>query len=310
MELTLEQALQQGITAHKEGKLQDAERLYRSILNVQRQHPDANHNLGVLAVGVGKHQDALPYFKIALEENPNQEQFWLSYLNALIYLGHTEQASQVLRQGKDKGLKGDKIEQIERQLNNQDTLITVPSKSNMVTPSKIEGKQLLDLYNTGKFHEALEYGNSLIQKFPDAAVLYRIMGTIYASLDDFPQAILKYEQCLQLNQDDIDCLNNLSVVQRKLGRREEALSNLTKAIALRSDYAPFHSNQGSLLEELYQYDNALVSYKRALLLQPNLETVYNNLGVTLQELDSYTESILIYKRALKINPELYQYHHN
>jgi|TARA_B110000438_G_C15293193_1_gene427786 hypothetical protein len=29
MKLTIEQALQQGIAAHKEGKLQDAERLYR-----------------------------------------------------------------------------------------------------------------------------------------------------------------------------------------------------------------------------------------------------------------------------------------
>ena len=31
MELTIDQALQQGIAAHKEGKLQDAERLYRAI---------------------------------------------------------------------------------------------------------------------------------------------------------------------------------------------------------------------------------------------------------------------------------------
>ena len=30
MELTVEQALQQGVAAHKEGKLQDAERLYRA----------------------------------------------------------------------------------------------------------------------------------------------------------------------------------------------------------------------------------------------------------------------------------------
>ena len=53
MELTLDQALQQGVAAHKEGKLQDAERLYRAILQAQPKHPDANHNLGVIAVSVG-----------------------------------------------------------------------------------------------------------------------------------------------------------------------------------------------------------------------------------------------------------------
>ena len=54
MELTIEKALQQGVAAHKQGKLQDAERLYRAILKSQPAHPDANHNLGVLAVSVNK----------------------------------------------------------------------------------------------------------------------------------------------------------------------------------------------------------------------------------------------------------------
>ena len=86
MELTIEQALQQGIAAHKEGKLQDAERLYRAILEAQPNHPDANHNLGVLAVAVGKPLEAIPLFKLALEANPRIEQFWLSYIDALIKL--------------------------------------------------------------------------------------------------------------------------------------------------------------------------------------------------------------------------------
>ena len=84
MELTVDQALQQGVAAHKEGKLQDAERLYRAILQAQAKHPDANHNLGVLAVAVGKPFEAIPLFKLALEANPKIEQFWLSYIDALI----------------------------------------------------------------------------------------------------------------------------------------------------------------------------------------------------------------------------------
>ena len=84
MELTIAQALQQGVTAHKEGKLQDAERLYRAILQSQPLNSDANHNLGVLAVAVNKTDAALPLFKTALEANPKIEQFWLSYIDALI----------------------------------------------------------------------------------------------------------------------------------------------------------------------------------------------------------------------------------
>ena len=73
MKLTIEQALQQGIAAHREGKLQEAERLYRAILQSQPTHPDANHNLGVLAVLGDKADAALPLFKTALEANPKIE---------------------------------------------------------------------------------------------------------------------------------------------------------------------------------------------------------------------------------------------
>ena len=96
MELTLDQALQQAVAAHKEGKLQEAERFYRAILQAQPNDPDANHNLGALAVAVGKPLEAIPLFKLALETNPQREQFWLSYIDALIKEQQFDDAKQVL----------------------------------------------------------------------------------------------------------------------------------------------------------------------------------------------------------------------
>ena len=48
MKLSIKKTLQQALAAHKEGKLLDAERLYRSILQSCPNHPEANQNLGVL----------------------------------------------------------------------------------------------------------------------------------------------------------------------------------------------------------------------------------------------------------------------
>ena len=80
MELTLDQALQKGIEAHKAGKAQEADRYYTAILKAHPKHPDANHNMGVLAVGVGKVEQALPFFKTALEVNSSITQPELSYV--------------------------------------------------------------------------------------------------------------------------------------------------------------------------------------------------------------------------------------
>ena len=115
-ELTIDQALQQGVEAHKAGQVQEADRLYTAILKAQPKHPDANHNMGVLAVGVGKVQEALPFFKTALEANPSIGQFWLSYIDALIKLGKLADAKAVLDQAKSKGAKGDGFDKLEQRL--------------------------------------------------------------------------------------------------------------------------------------------------------------------------------------------------
>ena len=108
MQLSLDEALRRGIASHREGNVQEAERLYRSILQAHPQHPDANHNLGVLATGVGKVEAAIPFFKTALEANPKIEQFWLSYIGALTKLKKVDEA---------KALKAQ--EEAEQELANQ-----------------------------------------------------------------------------------------------------------------------------------------------------------------------------------------------
>ena len=111
MELTIDQALEQGIAAHKEGKLQEADRFYTAILGSQPNHPDANHNMGILAIGVGKAEQALPFLRRALEANPQKAQFWFSYISTLIKLGQLDNARQILKQGKGAGLKGEQVDQ-------------------------------------------------------------------------------------------------------------------------------------------------------------------------------------------------------
>jgi tetratricopeptide (TPR) repeat protein len=116
MELTVDQALQQGIAAHKEGKLQDAERLYRAILQAQPNHPDANHNLGVLAAAVDKPLEAIPFFELALEANSRIEQFWLSYIDVLMRLDRFDEAQRVLIEGEKSGVSSEKLDALDQRL--------------------------------------------------------------------------------------------------------------------------------------------------------------------------------------------------
>ena len=116
MKLTIEQALQHGIAKHKQGKLQDAEQLYQAILQSQPSHADANHNLGLIAVSLNKVALALPLFKTALEAFPEIEQFWLSYIDALIKENQLETAKSVLLEGRKEGFLGKEFDDLEFQI--------------------------------------------------------------------------------------------------------------------------------------------------------------------------------------------------
>ena len=83
MELTIQLALQQGIAAHKEGRLQEAERLYRSILQAQPTHYKALNNLGAILLKLGRLDEAELSFKKAIEY---KTEFEVAYYNLGIVL--------------------------------------------------------------------------------------------------------------------------------------------------------------------------------------------------------------------------------
>jgi len=148
VELSLEQALQKGIEAHKAGKAQEADRYYTAILKADAKHPDANHNMGVLAVGVGKVETALPFFKTAIGANPDVAQYWLSYINALIQLERMADAKAVLEQAKSSGAKGDGFDKLGQRLRS-----VAPKISNVQEPSKEELNSLVKYYNQNKLQQ-------------------------------------------------------------------------------------------------------------------------------------------------------------
>ncbi|MDA9314640.1 tetratricopeptide repeat protein, partial [Alphaproteobacteria bacterium] len=242
MELTIEQALQQGIAAHKEGKLEQAERLYRAILQSQPLHPDANHNLGVLAVSVKKADEALPLFKTALEANPNIKQFWLSYIDALIKAKQFENAKQVIKQGKQQGVDKEKLNTLDAKL----ISITQADNVDSLSPSQQQLSNLSEHYQAGRLDDAKKLATSITQKFPKHQFSWKVLGAILGQSGRNYEAINAYQTAVALSPQNSETHSNLGVTLYRLGRLEEAEASLTQAIALKPDYAEAHNNLGAM----------------------------------------------------------------
>ena len=89
--------LKTAITAHQKGMLEEAEMLYREVLSTEPRQSDANHNLGLILTSKDKMEEALILLKVATKINPNIEQYWMSYTNALIKQNRLEEAETIYK---------------------------------------------------------------------------------------------------------------------------------------------------------------------------------------------------------------------
>jgi Flp pilus assembly protein TadD len=69
--LQLAQILQHGMTAHREGRLAEAERSYQAVLDVRRDDFDSLHLLGVVRWQQRRHDKASKLIKQALRVRPD-----------------------------------------------------------------------------------------------------------------------------------------------------------------------------------------------------------------------------------------------
>ena len=298
MELTIQQALQQGVAAHKKGQVEEAERLYKAILNSQPAQPDANHNLGVLLVSINKTDAALPLFKVAVETNSKVDQFWLSYIDALIKAKQVENAKQVLEQAKNQGVAEYKLDILKTQLNSLNTTGNVYSAN---PPQKLLSR-LLEHYQSGRLGDAEILALSITRDFPNDNFSWMILAAVFKAIGRNTEALNANQTAVELSPQDAEAHSNLGVTLQELGRLNEAEVSLRQAIVLRPNYPEAHNNLGNALKEQGRLDEAEASYRQAIVLKPGYANAHSNLGATLQELSRLDEAEASYIQAIALRP--------
>jgi tetratricopeptide (TPR) repeat protein len=301
MELTIEQALHQGVTAHNAGNLQEAERFYKAILQSQPRHPDASHNLGLIAISANQIEAALTLFKTALGVNPNIEQFWLSYIDALVKAKRLKDAKQAITKAQKKGFDAKKLEALLSQ-----SKAVIDTK----VPPQAQVKTLLEHYQNRRFGDAEKLAISVTHEFPQHQFAWKVLGAIFGQTDRNSEAVNANQTAVELVPQDADAHNNLGVTLQELGRLDEAEASYTQAIALKPDFAKAHSNLGITLRELGRLDEAEASYTQAITLKPDFAEAHSNLGRMFREQGRLDEAEASYTQAIALKPDFAKVHNN
>ena len=237
----LVEVLQQAIRLQQQGRFDEAQRRYRSVLKAQPDQADALHYLGVLRAQQGNPQEAARLISRALELRPQLAEAHSNLGNVLQALDRVEAA----------------IASYERALELKPAYLDAHHN---------RGTALARL----KRHaEALASFDHALALKPDHADALNDRGASLQALNRNEEAIASYDRALVLRPGYAEALNNRGSALLALNRHDEAIASYDRALALRPAHAEVLNNRGAALQALNRHAEAVASYEQALALNPD-----------------------------------------
>jgi tetratricopeptide (TPR) repeat protein len=271
MKQTGNQIIQQAVTSYKEGRHEDAVKLYRSALKIQPDNVIIYYNLGVTLREFGKIDEAEASYKRAIELKPD---FLLAHYNlgnTLKVQGKFEEAQESFKKAIE--LKPDYIE----------------AYNNLGTTFE----------RLNKLNEAEASYKKVIELRPDFAEAHNNLAVIINKLGRLDEAVRYYKKAIELKPSFNEAHFNLANTSYELNDLNKAEASYKKVIELKPDLAEAHNNLGMTVNKMGRLDEAEACYKKAIELKPDYIEAHNNLDILL--IENKLINILAKKKPKKNN---------
>ena len=301
--------LQDAVTHHQAGRLEEAGRLYREILRVDPKNPDALHLLGLVAHQQGDHQQAVEWISRAVAFNPNAPAFYSNLGAVYRVLGELDKAvgncQRAVRIDPGHAQAHNNLGNALADQGRLDKAVASFRRALEIQPQDLEALNNLGnaLRRQGKLDEATDCYRRALEIQPHFGKALNNLGNILRSQGKPDEAEDHYRRALEINPRSNIALNNLGTVLESQGKLDEAESCYRRALEVAPEYVDALNNLGNILTNRGELDEAETCYRRALSIDPNRADCYNGLGGVFQRRRMSDEAISCYHRALEIQPD-------
>jgi predicted O-linked N-acetylglucosamine transferase (SPINDLY family) len=219
------------------GELALAERLYAHALLSDPAHVAANQQCGLLKLMLGKPNEAIKYFLVALTSQPENPELWLGYLAALRKAGQIINARIALDAARRLGVSGEQVDRFEQGLTGELAKVSPVAVPPTAGPEQIarEG-ELETLLARRRLADALRLAEQLVSEFPDSGTAWKVFGALSWDRERTVEAAQAMQKAAQLLPDSAEALTNFGSALSALNRYEEAESCLRQAVLLDPRY--------------------------------------------------------------------------
>ena len=243
MVMNINQIFEQALIAHQEGRLEEAEHLYRLILKKNSEHLDSNNNLGVILQHHGKLEEAKEYYKKAIDIKPDFAEAHNNLGNILKDLGDPNESLKSYR------------------------------KAIEINPTLAEAHNNFGdaLDKLGKIEEAEVSYKKAIELKPNYSKAHFNLGNMLLMRNRIEEAEKACKKAIELKPDYAEAHNNFGNILNKLKKYDQAETSYKKAIELKPDFALSYHNLGILMSNRDKLDKAEIYLNKAIELESNSE---------------------------------------
>jgi tetratricopeptide (TPR) repeat protein len=301
---TIEETLDAAIAHHQAGRLQEAEQLYRVILDTRPDHTDALHLLGLIRHQLGNPDAAIESISRALSLKPGSPVYWENLGTAL----HGARRF------------GEAVEALEQAIR----LDPSNAKSHFNLGCAFQA--------LGEWDRAAANYQQAIQLQPRYLKAHVNLGAAFRALGRWDEAIACYRQAASIQPDCKEIIDSLNAILRErqapvrdpraescvrigyaywsLGQWRLAADSYQRAILAQPTHAKAHNNRAGALKKLGALDEAVASCRRALESEPGYAAAHNTLGALLADLGQTDEALAQFRSAIYFDPDYPDAHMN
>ena len=272
---TISERLAEAVRHHQAGRLGEAERIYREILQADANQPDALHLLGVIAHQSGQHEAAVALIGRAVGLKPD----------AAAYHGNLSAAC------KAAGRHAEAVGHARRALELQ--------------PDYAEAHNNLGaaLKELDELDEAEAQYRRALEIKPNYADALGNLANLLRGRSDWDEAVEYYRRAIAVNPRHAGVHKGLGKALLELGRVDEAIACGRRALAIDPKLPGGRVALGVALQRKNLLDEAVECFRRAVADDPNDADAQTNLGVALHDQGHDVEAMAHCRRAVEIAPD-------
>lgn len=169
-------------------------------------------------------------------------------------------------------------------------------------PNPQDVQRVVQLMQQGQFAMAATQARVLLAKHPHTFVLHHVLSLALDQQQQYPEAIVSYQQALKLQPNMPDLWFNLAIAQTNVGQLADAEQSYHQAIQLQPQFFEAHGNLGTLLQRQGKLSEAIASYRKGLSINPQDARGYFNLGTALRDKGLLNDAVESYQQAIAFFP--------